>query len=399
MVTCEFKTNSEAQSNEIMDKIGEAIQHWMEQDRDGLILCQWCDKEGNHVSLSAESSVDIMISLCYESLTMNLEYVKLVLMYAGDLKKIIIPADVEARIFCEKTAPNTEKDDTFDKEPSKESDDTQKMFDSILEDYEHISNNGGYVSGLSTGYYDLDYRTRGFQKGQLILLAGRKWVGKTNFALNIAHYAIKKEKAAVAIFSAELSGAQITRRLMVLDMNKPLEKVLYGSDRSGAKEILESSANMFKDSLLYLDEDQDITTKKILNKCTELKKESGLGLVIIDGMFLSSDSQDYKFIVLKRLKEIAKQIFCPILVISDISSKEEGGWNECMDIDGIPDWDYYNRVADVKMLFQTVPSRSRDENAGNEIEIVVNSLREGRIGKVRLSEDPEIIKFKNLGVC
>lgn len=291
---------------------------------------------------------------------------------------------------------NTCESKANSEEQSKEFVDIQKMIDSVLEDFKCISSNEGYITGLSTGYYDLDYRTRGFQKGQLILLAGRKWVGKTNFALNIAHHTIKKEKEAVAIFSLELSGDQIARRLMVLDMNQPIEKVFYGPDKDSAKESLEKGANLLKESLLYIDEDQDITTKKILDKCLVLKEKSGLGLVMIDGMLTSTDSKDYTHAVLKKLKDIAKQIDCPILVISDISSEEEKVWNNSSEINGIPDWDYYNRVTDVKMLMQKASLNSHGEDDANEVEIAVSSNRDGRIGKMRLSVDTEIMKFKNL---
>ena len=279
---------------------------------------------------------------------------------------------------------------------SKEFWDTQKMIDTVLDDFKRISSDEGYITGLSTGYYDLDYRTRGFQKGQLILLAGRKWGGKTNFALNIAHHTIKKEKEAVAIFSLELSGDQIARRLMELDMNQPIGKVFYALNKNVAKETLEKSANMLKESLLYIDEDQEITTKKILDKCLALKEKNGLGLVIIDGRLTSMDNLEYKYAVLRKLKDIAQQIDCPILVTSDISSEEEKMWNNNSEINGIPDWDYYNRVTDVKMLMQKISSNRHGEDDGNEVEIVVSSHRDGRIGKVRLSIEPEIIKFKNL---
>ncbi len=274
--------------------------------------------------------------------------------------------------------------------------DTQKMIDTVLDDFKRISNDEGYITGLSTGYYDLDYRTRGFQKGQLTLLSGRKGVGKTNFALNIVHHTIKKEKETVAIFSLELSGDQIARRLMVLDMNQPIEKVFYGPDKDSAKESLEKSANLLKESLMYIDEDQDITTKKILDKCLVLKEKSGLGLVMIDGMLTSTDSKDYTHAVLKKLKDIAQQIDCPILVTSDISSEEENAWNNCSETDGIPDWDYYNRVTDVKMLMQKASLNSHGEDDGNEVEIVVSTHRDGKLGKIRLSVYTEIMKFKNL---
>lgn len=396
MITCEFKTNSEAQSKELMDSIWESVKHWLDYDSKAIVLCQWCNKDGEHVALYIDDNAGVSISLIYETSEKSLENLVLVLMHGEDLRRITIPADVAAKVFHDEADSNTSIEESARNEFLKEFVGTQNIIDKVLEDYKCISSNEGYITGLSTGYYDLDYKTRGFQKGQLTLLSGRKGVGKTNFALNIAHHAIKNEIEAVAIFSLELSGDQIARRLMELDMNQPLERVFYAQDKDAAKETLEKSANMLKRFLLYIDEDQDITTKKILDKCLALKEKNGLDLVIIDGRLTSMDNTEYKYFVLKRLKDIAKQIDCPILVISDISSEEEKAWNTCSETNEIPDWDYYNRVTDVKMLMQKTSLNSHGENDENEVEIVVSSHRDGRLGKVRLSVEPDIIKFKNL---
>ena len=399
MITCEFKTNSEAQSKELMDRIWETVQHWVEYDSKDIILCQWCNKDGEYVALYVDNNADVSMSLMYENLEDSQEYYELVLMHMGDKKRIIIPADVSAKMYYDKIDSDKRIEESGHNNYLKEFVGTREIIDNVLDDFKRISSNEGYITGLSTGYYDLDYRTRGFQKGQLTLLSGRKGVGKTNFALNIAHHLIKNEIEAVAIFSLELSGDQIARRLMELDMNQPIGKVFYALDKNVAKETLEKSANMLKRFLLYIDEDQDITTKKILDKCLALKEKNGLGLVIIDGRLTSMDNLEYKYAVLRKLKDIAQKIDCPILVTSDISPEEENAWNNCYEADGIPDWDYYNRATDVKMLMQKTSLNSHGEDDGNEVEIVVSSHRDGRLGKVRLSVEPEIIKFKNLGGC
>ena len=396
MITCEFKTNSEAQNKELMDRIWEAVQHWVEYASKDIILCQWCNKDGEYVALYVDNNADVSMSLMYETLEDSQEYYELVLMHKGDKKRIIILADVAVKMYYDKTDSDNRIEESAHNDFLKEFVGTREIIDNVLDDFKRISCNEGYITGLSTGYYDLDYRTRGFKKGQLTLLSGRKGVGKTNFALNIAHHLIKNEIEAVAIFSLELSGDQIARRLMELDMNQPIGKVFYALDKNVAKETLEKSANMLKRFLLYIDEDQDITTKKILDKCLALKEKNGLGLVIIDGRLTSMDNLEYKYAVLRKLKDIAQKIDCPILVTSDISPEEENAWNNCYEADGIPDWDYYNRATDVKMLMQKTSLNSHGEDDGNEVEIVVSSHRDGRLGKVRLNVESDIIKFKNL---
>ena len=135
MITCEFKTNSEAQSKELMDKIWEAVQHWLEYDSKDIMLCQWCNKDGEHVALYVDNNAEVSISLIYETSEKSLEHYVLVLMHREDLRRIIIPADVAAKVFYDKEDSNIRIEEADHKELIEEFVGTREIIDNVLDDF------------------------------------------------------------------------------------------------------------------------------------------------------------------------------------------------------------------------------------------------------------------------
>ena len=103
MITCEFKTNSEEQNNELTDSIWEAIQHWMEYERRELLLCKWVDKEGYHVAISADDKAKLSASISFKAFEETGECYELILKLDSDEKTVLIPGDVIAKVYYEKT--------------------------------------------------------------------------------------------------------------------------------------------------------------------------------------------------------------------------------------------------------------------------------------------------------
>lgn len=275
----------------------------------------------------------------------------------------------------------------------------KSVVDRYLEDYNDKNNKKGVITGIPTGFYDLDYHTKGLQQGDLVLLAGRRWMGKFNLALSIAGYAMIKENVTTAIFSPNRKGEEIAKRLIALNLGKKAEILYRGIHNDEEVDVLEKSAMVLSEAPLIIDDRSYITVEEIREKCIRFKLEDNLGLVIVDYLqLLDSDGIDEgaekKRKIARTLKELATEIKCPILVISELSSDGERKWNERPEWSDI-DEDYTKQYADlIMMLYVDKDDRDR-KSESNEAELIILKNRNGSVGKVRLSTNPGCTEFMN----
>ena len=157
-----------------------------------------------------------------------------------------------------------------------------------LESIQKAAQNNSDVTGISTGFIDLDYRTAGLQPSDLILIAARPSMGKTAFALNIAENVAMINHIPTAIFSLEMSKVQLAKRLVAMNSKVDSQRIRIGEleDDEWAK-ITESSI-ILGESTLYIDDTGSISINDLRSKCRKLKMEKGLGLIIIDYLQLMS---------------------------------------------------------------------------------------------------------------
>ena len=200
-----------------------------------------------------------------------------------------------------------------------------------LESIQAAAANNGNITGLSTGFRDLDYRTAGLQNSDLILIAARPAMGKTAFALNIAEHVAMYNHVPTAIFSLEMPKIQLAKRLVSMNSKVDSQHIRTGNleDDEWAK-ITESSI-ILGESSLFIDDTMGISINELRSKCRKLKMEHNLGLIIIDYLQLMSGSSSNKNIsrqqevsdISRSLKALAREINCPVIALSQLSRDVE----------------------------------------------------------------------------
>ncbi len=278
-----------------------------------------------------------------------------------------------------------------------------RTVDEITEEYNLTCASGKSFCGISTGYYELDYKTGGFQKGELILLSGERKEDKFPFVLNMVHHMITKEKVPVAIFSMNLSKKQIIKQLFAIELGP---KDLYFNknfcDGQHAEEVRECGKKI-KESPLYIEDNVYLTLEEICESCVKLKEEIELGFVVIDNIQLFACNETKKDTVMggsivKSLKTLAKDIDSPLLLVSDKTIETE--INRCSEITGkldrfLTEVLYLDRYADLKMcMYSDEPYKSNDPKIGIQ-DVTINLERNDSIGKVQLVKEVGTNRFLN----
>ena len=187
----------------------------------------------------------------------------------------------------------------------------------------------GQVIGLTTGFKKLDELTSGLHKSDLIIVAARPAMGKTAFVLNIAQNAAKKAGATVMIFSLEMSKEQLGQRLLAMEARVEMQKLKTGNIERTDWEKIHFALDSLSKTKIHIDDTPGITILDMKNKCRRLKAEKGLDLIIIDYLQLmnsegKSESRQNEISTLSRyLKLLAREIDCPVIVLSQLSRAPE----------------------------------------------------------------------------
>ena len=188
----------------------------------------------------------------------------------------------------------------------------------------------GAVTGVPTGFADLDYKTAGFQKSDLILIAARPSMGKTAFVLNIAQYVAIRKHLQVVFFSLEMSSEQIGNRLVAMESRIDAQKLRSGNLNGNEWMELTSGAKVIADSNLLIDDTPGISVNEIRSKCRKFKLEKrGLGMIVIDYLQLMSSSrhsesrQQEISEISRSLKALARELDVPVLALSQLSRAVE----------------------------------------------------------------------------
>ncbi len=276
-----------------------------------------------------------------------------------------------------------------------------ELIKEVVKECEKSSENESLVTGLKTGFYDLDYITRGLHNGDLVLLAGRRWMGKTVLAMSIAYNTLVKEKIPVAVFSPDLTAKQIMMRMLAMDADIYYRSIQNGLRKREEKDKLDKSAGRLADTTLYIDDRAYMTVKDIRERCIRLKAHNKPGLIIIDYLqMLSSEgcgaeSETAKEMAVQ-LKELATEMECPVLVLSELSSEGERKWNVRPELSDMDDTYYTKQYADVIMMLHMDMQNRGTDAVEREAEVLVLKNRSGLIGKVKLRPDLGCSRFLNM---
>lgn len=272
-----------------------------------------------------------------------------------------------------------------------------------LEKIEKASQQDGNVTGISTGFIDLDYRTAGLQPSDLVLIAARPSMGKTAFVLNIAQYVAFHENMCTAIFSLEMSKEQLVNRLFSLESRVDAQALRTGnlSDADWAK--LVEGAGIIGDSELIIDDTPGISISEMRSKCRKYKLEHDLKLIIIDYLQLmsgsgrSTDSRQQEISDISRsLKALARELNVPVLALSQLSRAVEQRPDHRPMLSDLRESGAIEQDADVVMFIYRDDYYNKDTELKGISEIIIAKQRNGPIGTVNLAWLPEYTKFANL---
>lgn len=271
-----------------------------------------------------------------------------------------------------------------------------------LEKIELASKVGGSVTGIPTGFIDLDYKTSGMQPSDLILIAARPSMGKTAFVLNIAqHMAFRKNKT-VAIFSLEMSEEQLVNRMLALESKVDSQHIRTGKLEDAEWEMLIEGANIIGNSNLIIDATPGISISELRSKCRKYKMEHDLGIVMIDYLQLMTGSgrtESHQLEIAeisKSLKSLARELNVPVIALSQLSRAVEKRDDKRPMLSDLRDSGAIEQDADVVMFLYREDYYKPDTERKGVAEVIIAKQRNGPIGTVELLWLPEYTKFANM---
>ena len=272
-----------------------------------------------------------------------------------------------------------------------------------LEKIEKASKSKGTVTGIPTGFIDLDYKTSGLQPSDLILVAARPSMGKTAFVLNIAQHVAFKQNRTVAIFSLEMSKEQLVNRLFSLESYVDAQLLRTGNLKDSDWEKLIEGAGTIGRSNLIIDDTPGISISEMRSKCRKYKMEHNLDLIIIDYLQLmsgsggrSNESRQQEISEISRsLKGLARELNVPVIALSQLSRAVEQRTDKRPMLSDLRESGAIEQDADVCMFIYRDDYYNPDTEDKNIAEIIIAKQRNGPIGTVRLAWMPQYTRFGN----
>lgn len=250
----------------------------------------------------------------------------------------------------------------------------------------------GNLTGITSGFLDLDAKTSGFQRSDLVIIAARPAMGKTAFALNIAQQAAIKGNANVLIFSMEMSKEQLGQRLLAMESRIEMQKLKTGDLERKDWDQISVAMDVLSRASIYIDDTPGISVMEIKNKCRRLKVEKGLDMVIVDYLQLMSmegktDNRQQEITALSRyLKLLAREMDCPVLVLSQLSRAPEQRTDHRPILSDLRESGAIEQDADmVIFLYRDEYYNPEDTEKPGICEVIISKHRSGPTGVVDLT--------------
>lgn len=273
----------------------------------------------------------------------------------------------------------------------------------VFERVEFLYNHKGGTTGIPSGFEALDKMTSGFQKNDLIIVAARPSVGKTAFALNIAQNVGVRAKESVAIFSLEMSAAQLVQRIICAEANVDAGRMRTGYLEEDDWHKMTMAISALSSAEIYIDDSPTLTVAEIRAKCRRLKKESGLGLIIIDYLQLihgrgkSGENRQQEVSDISRaLKAVARELEVPVIALSQLSRGVEQRQDKRPMMSDLRDSGSIEQDADIVAFLYRDDYYDKESEKQNIIEIIIAKQRNGPVGTVELVFLKNYNKFVNL---
>ena len=273
----------------------------------------------------------------------------------------------------------------------------------VLEKIEAAYKNQGTVTGVPTGFIDLDYKLSGFQPSDFILIAARPSMGKTAFVLNVVDYVSVRRGLPCMVFSLEMSKEQLVNRLLSMESNVDSQKLRTGSLTDADWDAVVEGVGVIGSSRLIIDDTPGISITELRSKCRKMKLEQGLSLVIIDYLQLMSGSgrgsnenrQQEISEISRSLKALARELQAPVVALSQLSRACETRTDHRPMLSDLRESGAIEQDADVVMFLYRDDYYNKDTDHPNEAEVIIAKQRNGPIGTVNLIWKPEFTKFVN----
>lgn len=283
---------------------------------------------------------------------------------------------------------------------------TVPIGDIVVEAIDRISaaaRNRGAVTGIPTGFKDLDYKLSGLQPSDFILVAARPSMGKTAFALNVADHVAFREGITTAVFSLEMSNVQLVNRMLSLESGVDSDKIRKGRlDSSDWAKLLEGADNIAK-SHLIIEDIPGITISELRSRCRRMKLENNLGLVIIDYLQLMSgggrfsDSRQQEISDISRsLKQLARELEIPVVALSQLSRAVEKREDHRPLLSDLRESGAIEQDADVVMFLYRDDYYNQNTETPGVAEVIIAKQRNGPIGTVQMAWIAEQTKFADM---
>lgn len=274
----------------------------------------------------------------------------------------------------------------------------------VMERIQQAYLSGAPVTGIPTGFIDLDNKTSGMQPSDLILIAARPSMGKTAFVLNLVEYAGLKKGVSCMIFSLEMSKEQLVQRLLSMESNVDAQKLRTGQlTPTEVEQALEAAVLIAGATNVLIDDTPGISVAELRSKCRKRKLEAGLDLIIIDylqlmsGSAKSSESRQQEIAEISRsLKALAREMQAPVIALSQLSRACESRPDHRPMLSDLRESGAIEQDADVVMFLYRDDYYNKDTEHPNEAEVIIAKQRNGPIGTVTLLWKPDITRFVNI---
>ncbi|MEY9977224.1 replicative DNA helicase [Lysinibacillus sp. RC79] len=274
-----------------------------------------------------------------------------------------------------------------------------ETFDNI----EKLQSQKGDVTGIPTGFRDLDHITAGFQRNDLIIVAARPSVGKTAFALNVAQSVAVQARENVAIFSLEMGAEQLVMRMLCAEGNIDAQVLRTGALTTEDWGKLTMAMGSLSNSGIFIDDTPGVRINEIRAKCRRLAQEHGLGMILIDYLQLIQGSgkagenrQQEVSEISRSLKHLARELKVPVIALSQLSRGVEQRQDKRPMMSDLRESGSIEQDADIVAFLYRDDYYDKESESKNMIEIIIAKQRNGPTGTVTLAFKKEFNKFINV---
>ncbi|MBC2425552.1 replicative DNA helicase, partial [Clostridium beijerinckii] len=254
---------------------------------------------------------------------------------------------------------------------------------------ERLFNNKGGVTGIPSGFPELDSKTSGFQKGDMILIAARPSMGKTTFALNLAQNAALRDGKSIAVFSLEMSKEQLAYKLLCAEANVDMLKLRTGTLEDRDWENIAKASGPLSSANIFIDDTAGISVMEMRSKCRRLKIEHGIDMIVIDYLQLMSGSrgsesrQQEVSEISRSIKALAKEMECPVIALSQLSRAPEQRTDHRPMLSDLRESGSIEQDADLVMFLYRDEYYNKETEDKNVAECIIAKQRNGPTGTVK----------------